>query len=58
MKKTIIVVLVAALGLGGCMAKRREQMEAKFQFDVVDTNKDGTVSRSEFDAWKATLRSH
>jgi len=56
MKGTIVLALIATLGLGGCMAQRREAMQQKMEFDVVDTNKDGTVSRAEFDAWKSTLR--
>lgn len=58
-QRTILsIAIVLSLGVAGCaMGQRREQVQQTMQFETVDTNKDGVVSRAEWDAMKAELKS-
>ncbi|MEC9362904.1 MAG: hypothetical protein VYC42_06740 [Pseudomonadota bacterium] len=61
MKKQRFVQLAAVvlvLSLTGCaMGQRREQIQQTMQFENVDTNADGAISRAEWDAMKAQMKS-
>jgi len=53
----LFLTLLAAATLSACaMGGRREAMQQQFQFEKVDTNGDGSISRSEFDTWKTSLQ--
>jgi hypothetical protein len=55
---TCVVALLVVSTISGCArGQRREEMQQKLQFENIDTNGDGSISRSEWEAAKAELQS-